>query len=75
MATTRIIFYPHRQNRDGSFDSICPKCFTTVANAKEVTQLNSYQKEHICDESFLTHRVMFSRKRFLMSPMRRITRS
>jgi hypothetical protein len=59
---TRIAFYPHRQNRDGSFDSICLKCFATVANAREVTELRSYEKEHICDESFLAERGVLSRK-------------
>jgi hypothetical protein len=60
---TPTTFYPHRQNRDGSFDSICLKCFATVANAKEVTELKSYEKEHICDESFLADRGMTIRKR------------
>ena len=56
MAATRIPFYPHRQNRDGSFDSICLKCFATVAHANDVTKLNSYAKNHICHESFLADR-------------------
>jgi hypothetical protein len=56
MAADRIPFYSHRQNRDGSFDSICPRCFATIAHATEITKLNSYEKQHICDESFLAER-------------------
>jgi len=56
MATDRIPFYPHRQNRDGSYDSICSRCFAIVAHAKTVTELNSYQKNHVCEESFLADR-------------------
>jgi hypothetical protein len=25
-------FFPHRRNKDGSFTSICLKCFATVAS-------------------------------------------
>lgn len=60
---TRIPFYPHRQNTNGSFDSICLKCFATVANANDVTELNSYEKKHICDESFLAERGVPSQRR------------
>jgi hypothetical protein len=56
MVDARIPFYPHRQNRDGSFDSICLKCFATVARAKVVTELKSYETKHICDEAFLAER-------------------
>lgn len=62
MPTTRIPFYPHRQNLDGSFDSICPRCFAIVATAKQVTELRSRDKKHICDESFLAERGVFSHR-------------
>ena len=56
MAANRVPFYSHRQNRDGSFDSICSRCFATVAHANDITELNSYKKNHVCDESFLAER-------------------
>ena len=59
MADIRTPNYPHRQNPDGSFDSICPACFATVANAKDVTELNIYEKKHICDGAFLADRGVF----------------
>jgi len=64
MATRTITFYPHRQNRDGSFDSVCLKCFATIANAKEVTELRSYETEHVCIPSMLSNRGQL-RKRVL----------
>ena len=56
MANKVLPFYPHRQNRDGSFDSICLRCFATVANARNVEELHSYDKEHVCDATSLAHR-------------------
>jgi len=61
MPDTRIPFYPHRQNRDGSIDSICPRCFATVATAKSVTELHTCDKRHRCDEAFLAERGVLSR--------------
>jgi hypothetical protein len=49
-------FFPHRQNRDGSFDSICLRCFATVATAKDVKELRSYDKNHICDPASIANR-------------------
>jgi hypothetical protein len=56
MATKLLPFYPHRQNRDGSFDSICLRCFATVANAKNVDELHTYEKDHVCDEAAVAQR-------------------
>jgi hypothetical protein len=61
MVEARTPFYPHRQNRDGSFDSICLKCLATVARARVVTELKSYEKVHICDEAFLADRGVLRR--------------
>ena len=61
MSSTRIPFFPHRQNRDGSIDSICPRCLATVASAATVTELHTYEKQHNCDEAFLAERGVFNR--------------
>jgi hypothetical protein len=34
MVLTFPPFFPHRRNRDGSFDSICLKCLVTTANER-----------------------------------------
>ena len=49
MAADRIPFYSHRQNRDGSFDSICPRCFRTIAREKTESALRPKEETHDCD--------------------------
>ena len=61
MTDTQTPSYPHRKNRDGSFDSICLRCFATIARAKEVAELKNREKQHVCDEAFLAERGLFSR--------------
>jgi hypothetical protein len=58
MAST-LRTYPHRLNRDGSFDSICLKCFATVANTETETELKAREKIHICDHALLCDRHLF----------------
>jgi len=45
--------FPHRENQDGTFDSICPKCFKTVASDRNEVKLRSKEKHHICESSDL----------------------
>jgi hypothetical protein len=49
-------FFPHRRNKDGSFDSICLKCFATVASHMTEEQLQEQDKKHICSSSLLSQR-------------------
>jgi hypothetical protein len=42
-------FFPHRRNSDGSIDTICPKCFATVANVKTEAEVVEYKGDHVCD--------------------------
>jgi hypothetical protein len=46
--------FPHRQNKNGTFDSICPKCFLTVANAIQEVDLVRFEKCHVCDHTGTT---------------------
>jgi hypothetical protein len=48
MAISRTPRFPHRHNEDGSWDSICPKCFLTVAREELETELEAEEKAHIC---------------------------
>jgi hypothetical protein len=41
--------FVHRKNDDSTFDSFCPCCFVTVANARLETALEGKEREHICD--------------------------
>jgi hypothetical protein len=48
--------FPHRINRDGSFDSICVKCLLTVASARMEEELTIHEINHVCDPLILHQR-------------------
>ena len=56
MADQRNSSHPHRTNFDGSFDSICPTCFATIANTLNESELADHEINHICNPSFLADR-------------------
>jgi hypothetical protein len=41
--------FPHRHNRDGVIDSICSRCFVTIASAEVESELAQYERSHVCD--------------------------
>jgi hypothetical protein len=41
--------FPHRKNRDGSYDAICTECFQTVASVSEESDLAAFEDAHVCD--------------------------
>ena len=45
----RNFSFPHRENRDGTWDSICPRCFRTVATATDPLKLEAEEIAHDCD--------------------------
>ncbi len=51
--------FPRRLNRDGSFDSICLKCFATVATTATEAELKAHDKTHTCDHAMLCDRRFF----------------
>lgn len=40
--------FPHRKNADGTWDSICSKCFRTVATAAFERNLADAEATHVC---------------------------
>ena len=60
MADKVIAFYPHRRNKDGSYDSICLNCFVTVASGKSEADLTELDKVHVCEYSTLSQRAFES---------------
>jgi hypothetical protein len=40
--------YTHRENSDGSFDSICMTCYRTIGNAPREDALSDFEKKHSC---------------------------
>jgi hypothetical protein len=45
--TQRPPFFPHRKNKDGSFDSICLECLATFARANLESELEQHDKAHL----------------------------
>jgi len=46
--------YPQRRNADGTYDSICPRCFVTVGRQMSRAELESEEQHHICSGIDLT---------------------
>lgn len=40
--------WPHRLNQDGTYDSICPTCFQTVARSRTEADPDAAEDDHIC---------------------------
>ena len=47
--SNRIQFFTHRKNTDGTVDSICRQCLTTVAIEHLEAMLTEREREHVCD--------------------------
>ena len=41
--------FPHRHNSNGTHDSICRECLTTVATVLRETDLSGFEFRHLCD--------------------------
>lgn len=46
--TNGHLFY-HRLNRDGTHDSICCRCYLTVATVDQESSLATREESHVCD--------------------------
>jgi hypothetical protein len=40
--------FPHRQNTDGSYDSICPSCLRTIGTKTNEAELAEEERRHVC---------------------------
>jgi hypothetical protein len=45
--------FPHRRNKDGSYDSICPKCLVTITNARTERELLASEQKHVCERDLM----------------------
>jgi hypothetical protein len=61
MSAEGMAIFPHRQNEDGSFDSICPECFSTVVRGlRTERRLAEFEDQHVChSDSSAEQRVSF----------------
>jgi hypothetical protein len=51
---------PRRKNRDGTWDSICKHCFSTIAHGTTESELADREKAHVCHSSYLAERGLLS---------------
>jgi hypothetical protein len=59
--------FPHRKNADGSWDSICSKCFRTVATAKVERNLGDAEANHVCVPSIFADAKLFQTRKPVQS--------
>ena len=55
---TSFISFARRRNNDSTIDSICKRCYQTIANEESEASLEFAEKGHACDlngEYCLTH--------------------
>jgi hypothetical protein len=59
----KLAKFPHRRDRDGLYDSICPACFATVARSKPEAEMAELEKTHVCNSSYFAERGQFGSAR------------
>ena len=63
MSISRI--YPHRHNKDGSYDSICLTCFLTISHAETEAELTQHDSAHVCNVTLLSSRAHYRQTKAL----------
>jgi hypothetical protein len=59
--TDKAALYPHRRNKDGSYDSICLTCFAVVACSMAKAELAEKDNAHVCNSALFAERGCLSR--------------
>lgn len=54
--------FPHRMNKDGTIDSICPHCFVTIGCSTWEADLDRIEAAHICEPARLASFNVAARK-------------
>jgi hypothetical protein len=60
---TTLVPFAHRRKPDASFDSICTKCFRTIASEDSEGKLFAHEERHSCEAIFEVTRVKFDSRR------------
>jgi hypothetical protein len=63
MAHRDLLAFRRRHNEDGTWDSICLRCYRTAASARDASWLPLLQSTHTCDPMDL-HAWMSYREQF-----------
>jgi len=48
---TTFISFARKRNRDTTIDSICTRCYQTIASAHTPSDLEAYEQAHRCDSN------------------------
>jgi len=49
------VTFAHRHNEDGTVDSICRRCFLTVATGRTEEELKEAEIIHVCDDRLIAN--------------------
>jgi hypothetical protein len=60
--------FAHRRNQDASIDSICTKCFQTIASENSELELTDHEEHHLCDPYWQVSRPYFDTRRSVPVP-------
>lgn len=63
--------FPHRRNKNFSYDSFCPKCFERIGSEQDEDALAACEAVHVCDPLRLHRLGKASITRFLLTYTRR----
>ena len=61
MPSSKQLEFVHRFTPDGTVDSICPRCFVTVAFATKEADLVPKEEQHVCDPFLVAHYEFFKK--------------
>ena len=53
MKPSGFLTFARRNNLDGTADSICPRCFQTIATVNDEAEFSRLEREHVCDPHVL----------------------
>ena len=56
-------YFLHRQPTQDIFESVCLRCFLTIASANDVSSFRTEELEHVCDKAIIARREEFKRVR------------
>ena len=61
MPSSEHLKFAHRFTPEGTVESICPRCFVTVASAINEADLVVKEEQHVCDPVLVAHYEFFKK--------------
>ena len=49
----RFFIFAHRHNPDGTCETICSRCFQTIATVRDEAEFPTIEREHVCNPLLL----------------------